>query len=437
MRRRSISVAAATAVAGILALPAPATAAGFSSGGVRADDTAGSSTPADDDHSTQTLVAAESARASRVAALTPSAAARLRPTIARGDSTPAVVFLQRKLAVQPVSGYFGPITEAAVRALQKKYGLKVTGSLNAATWKVLLAAKGTIDLSEKKATTAKRAAKKSKKPDSSTAEQPKSTTTSTETQARTATPSEAAAKRPVLRFGMGPGDPAIIFVQQLFHVTPESGYFGALTRNAVLAYQKGLGMTPTGVVGPKTWAAIAAGTVPADPAPVADPAPATDPEAPTTSADAAASPAPTVTQTPSPATIPTPTVTLTDTSTIGERALAYALAQVGKPYVMGGNGPDVFDCSGLMQQAYLTVGISLPRLASQQQYIGTQVALENLSPGDLLYYQDGTSPRRGHISMYAGNGLAVEAANPRRGVRIRPLNEGWYAERFVRATHLG
>jgi cell wall-associated NlpC family hydrolase len=38
--------------------------------------------------------------------------------------------------------------------------------------------------------------------------------------------------------------------------------------------------------------------------------------------------------------------------------------------------------------------------------------------------------------MYAGNGLAVEAANPRRGVRMRPLNESWYAERFVRATHI-
>ena len=81
--------------------------------------------------------------------------------------------------------------------------------------------------------------------------------------------------------------------------------------------------------------------------------------------------------------------------------------------------------------------MSLPRLASQQRFAGTRVELDDLVPGDLLYYQDGTSARSGHISMYAGNGLAVEAANPRRGVRVRDLHEPWYRDRFVAATRVG
>ena len=81
--------------------------------------------------------------------------------------------------------------------------------------------------------------------------------------------------------------------------------------------------------------------------------------------------------------------------------------------------------------------MKLPRLASQQRFAGTQVAIDQLLPGDLLYYQDGSSPRKGHISMYAGNGLVVEAANPRRGVRIRTLHERWYRDRFVAAVRIG
>lgn len=352
---------------------------------------------------TMSLVAAATAKATKAAALTPDSAARLRPALGMGASSPAVIYVQRKLGVRPVSGYYGPITKAAVKSLQAKFKLARTGRMNSKTWAALARSKSA-------SRSAAKAAKKTVK---------------------VLTPAEAAAKRPELKFGMGPDNPAVIFVQQYLNVSPQSGYFGAMTREAVLAYQRGVGLSATGVVGPLTWQAIEAKKV-ADPAKAAASAPA-DPEAPTLSADGAAT---TVATTPAPATIPTPTYTLPENPTAADKALVYALAQVGKPYVLGGNGPDVFDCSGLVQQAYLSAGISLPRLASQQQYEGTQVTLETLVPGDLIYYQDGASPRRGHISMYAGNGLAVEAANPRRGVRIRALNESWYAERFVRATHI-
>jgi cell wall-associated NlpC family hydrolase len=200
-------------------------------------------------------------------------------------------------------------------------------------------------------------------------------------------------------------------VQKYLGVTPATGFFGVLTTNAVTSYQKALGLAVTATVDAATWKAIHSGRV----APVATP------------------PAPTAPGT----VIPTPRYPLPANPTAADRAVAFALAQVGKPYVLGGNGPAVFDCSGLVQQAYLSAGVRLPRLASQQRFAGTPVDIAKLLPGDLLYYQDGSSPRNGHISMYAGNGLAVEAANPRRGVRIRPLHETWYRDRFVAAVRVG
>jgi cell wall-associated NlpC family hydrolase len=308
-----------------------------------------------------------------VAALTPAAAAAKRPLLKLGTRGPAVVYVQGKLGVTPRSGYFGTRTEAAVRRLQATKGLRATGTVTPATWKLLLP----------------------RRPATAPAPPP----------APGPSPAQEAAKRPLLE--QGSQGPAVVFVQQYLKVTPATGYFGTRTRAATVAYQAGLGISATGQVGPLTWAAIHAGRRPTTP-----PAPA-------------------------PGTIPTPTYKLPRDPAPRDHALVFALAQVGKPYVLGGNGPDVFDCSGLVQQAYLAAGVRLPRLASQQRYAGTEVTIDDLLPGDLLYYQDGSSPRRGHISMYAGDGLVVEAANPRRGVRIRTLHEAWYRDRFVAATRIG
>ena len=344
--------------------------------------------------------------AARTAAVTsPEDAAQLKPTLSYGARSAAVVHIQRTLGVTPTSGYFGTLTRAAVRALQQQSGLTVTGRVEDATWTVLLAADGVIDLTE-----AADPAPAEPNPEESASAAPASESP------RTQTPEEAAEARPTLRTGMGPGDPAVIYVQRYLRVSPTSGYFGRLTKAAVIAFQKGLGISPTGTVGPLTWAAIAAGRTPA----------AAQSE-PTASAAPSASPTPTT---------PAAEFTPPANAEAAEIALAYATAQVGKRYVLGGNGPDVFDCSGLVQQAYLAAGIRLPRLASQQRFAGTRVSLDELEPGDLLYYQDGSSPRRGHISMYAGDGQAVEAANPRRGVRVRPLDEQWYADRFVAAVRI-
>ena len=77
-----------------------------------------------------------------------------------------------------------------------------------------------------------------------------------------------------------------------------------------------------------------------------------------------------------------------------EAAVEFALAQVGKPFEMGGNGPDDYDCSGLVQQAYLRAGISLPRIADDQYGATTPISSSDLQRGDLLYWSYDGAPGR-------------------------------------------
>ena len=89
-------------------------------------------------------------------------------------------------------------------------------------------------------------------------------------------------------------------------------------------------------------------------------------------------------------------------------ALAYARAQIGKAYVYGGVGPEVFDCSGLTGSAWRAAGVSLPRTSQQQFRAGRPVALEDLAPGDLVFYYSDIS----HVGLYAGGGQILHASRP-------------------------
>ncbi|MFK0238377.1 C40 family peptidase [Streptomyces vinaceus] len=99
-----------------------------------------------------------------------------------------------------------------------------------------------------------------------------------------------------------------------------------------------------------------------------------------------------------------------------ERVVAFmqASAARGDSYVMGASGPYAWDCSGLVRGAYASVGISLPRVAAAQSTVGTQVSLNNLRPGDILYW--GSAGNAYHVAVYVGNGEFVGAQNPKTGV---------------------
>ncbi|MFB6815789.1 C40 family peptidase [Streptomyces sp. NPDC056347] len=100
--------------------------------------------------------------------------------------------------------------------------------------------------------------------------------------------------------------------------------------------------------------------------------------------------------------------------------IAFVKAQVGDAYVPGGTGPNSWDCSGLVQAAFRSVSIDLPRVSQAQSTVGTQVSLSNLQPGDILYW--GSAGSAYHVGVYVGGGQFVGAQNSSTGVVQRPLS---------------
>jgi cell wall-associated NlpC family hydrolase len=107
----------------------------------------------------------------------------------------------------------------------------------------------------------------------------------------------------------------------------------------------------------------------------------------------------------------------------GQRALAAAEAELGKPYRYAGAGPNSFDCSGLTMWAWRTGGVSLPHSATDQYQSTPHVALSSLQPGDLLYFGSSTSDI-GHVTMYVSPGRMIEAEDTGTVVSINPIRSG-------------
>ncbi|MEU7181410.1 MULTISPECIES: C40 family peptidase [Streptomyces] len=102
-----------------------------------------------------------------------------------------------------------------------------------------------------------------------------------------------------------------------------------------------------------------------------------------------------------------------------ESAIGWAMSQLGKPYSWGGNGPNSYDCSGLVQQAYRRAGISVPRVADAQYRAGTPISRSQLRRGDLVFWSSsGSSYGIHHVAIYLGNGQYLEAPRPGKNVRV-------------------
>ena len=99
------------------------------------------------------------------------------------------------------------------------------------------------------------------------------------------------------------------------------------------------------------------------------------------------------------------------------KAVAYAKAQVGKPYSYGGTGPGSFDCSGLTMMAWAQAGVSLPHSSSAQYSATRRVSAGELQPGDLIFYYSPIS----HVAIYVGGGMQVAATHTGDYVRLQPL----------------
>ena len=98
--------------------------------------------------------------------------------------------------------------------------------------------------------------------------------------------------------------------------------------------------------------------------------------------------------------------------------VAVAERFVGVPYLWGGKTNHGIDCSGLVLWAFAHAGVSLPHSAAMQYDYGTHVSLSAMRPGDLVFYD---SPTIGHVGIYVGNGMMIDANHTGGWVGIRPL----------------
>ncbi len=120
------------------------------------------------------------------------------------------------------------------------------------------------------------------------------------------------------------------------------------------------------------------------------------------------------------------------TSSVAQKAVEVALAQLGDPYVWAAEGPNTFDCSGLMQYAAAKAGIKIPRVARDQYQQLPKVHSPDVRPGDLIFPDaQFNGGRPGHVMMYIGNGKCIHAPQPGDVVRITSLPKSYHASRFT------
>ena len=107
-------------------------------------------------------------------------------------------------------------------------------------------------------------------------------------------------------------------------------------------------------------------------------------------------------------------------SGVAARAVAFAKAQVGKPYQFGASGPGAYDCSGLTMAAWAQAGVSLPHSAAMQYDVTRHISSSELQPGDLIFRYSPIS----HVAMYVGNGLQIAATHTGSTVKLQSAFSG-------------
>ena len=204
--------------------------------------------------------------------------------------------------------------------------------------------------------------------------------------------------------------------------------------SAPAASQPSSGSQPSGGSQPAAQPSAPAAQQPAAPQPAA-PQPAPQPAAPQP-APAAPQPAPAAPQpAPQPVVVlpqpaapqpaPAPVQNPAPQQNQVETAISYAMAQLGERYVLGGMGPDVWDCSGLTKQSYASAGEYIGTHSATNQYNtmaneGKLVPYSQRERGDLLFWSDSPGDYY-HVAIYLGDGQMIEAPNPNSPVRVHSI----------------
>jgi cell wall-associated NlpC family hydrolase len=187
----------------------------------------------------------------------------------------------------------------------------------------------------------------------------------------------------------GATGPEVVSVQKALGIHAD-GVFGPQTKASVIDFQQRQGLSGDGIVGPKTQAALA------------HPRPS-----------------------------PHANSTASSTASVGQLVVREAMAELGKPYSWGATGSSAFDCSGLTSYVFQQVHISLPRTSQAQFQTGKQVSLSNIQAGDLVFW-DSDGAGASHVGIAISPTEAI-SAGPSEGVRVHPINQGYYASHYLGA----
>lgn len=124
----------------------------------------------------------------------------------------------------------------------------------------------------------------------------------------------------------------------------------------------------------------------------------------------------------------------TEAAFSANKLIAEAHKVIGTPYRAGGTTPKGFDCSGFVSYTYKKIGVSLPRSSSAMYTKGRPVSLNQLAPGDLLFFK--TSKHKGisHVAIYIGNNRMIHATS--KGVKVDSIHQSYWKQRFVGAKRL-
>ena len=120
-----------------------------------------------------------------------------------------------------------------------------------------------------------------------------------------------------------------------------------------------------------------------------------------------------------------------------DKVVALAEKQIGKPYVWGAEGPDSFDCSGLVYYVYKeAVGINLPRVSRDQYNVGTYISKENLKPGDLVFSSTNDAGTITHVGIYVGDNKMIHSPNSGKNVEKVDLSNNYWKNCYVGAKRV-
>ncbi len=120
------------------------------------------------------------------------------------------------------------------------------------------------------------------------------------------------------------------------------------------------------------------------------------------------------------------------TSSSASKVISLAKTLLGKPYVWGAEGPNAFDCSGLMTYIFKNgAGINLPRTSTEQSKYGKTVSKSDLKPGDLIFSSTNGTGKVSHVGVYVGNGEMIHAPKPGDVVKKSKINNSYWNNAYL------